>query len=175
MRFSLVAFLCLAAGCSKPDASTTNTTSSTPAAQPAGHIATPGSPAAAATPKLTKVALGGSLKGLSVDAPEGASFDDKSDAVKVDDHFSVLIMKGKTDLNRSKQDTKRDLQGVAIVDEGPEHYVYEFSGLGKNYGFRANVKVGKDWYWCMNDLGFFERSDMDKMLKSCQTLAKAGK
>ncbi len=141
------------------------------ASGPAG--AAPG--AAAAHVTFAKLPLAGTFKGLTIDAPQGSTFEADSDMVKNGEHFALTISKGKVDLADQKKQVQRDLREVNIVAEDANGFIYEFASIGKNYGFRANVKVGKDNYWCMSDFGFYERADMDAMRKSCDSLAKAGK
>jgi hypothetical protein len=154
------------------DASAATTASTASAAAPEAKAAAPASLGAFKPIALTK-----DLKGLSVDAPEGATIDPDDGTVLAGEKFKLVISKDKVDLAEQKKSNARDLKDVKIVLDEPTAIIYahKLGGIVTKHGFRANVKVGKKDYSCMENIGMFDLPDVEAMLKSCRSLAATKK
>ena len=127
------------------------------------------------------ISVGGEdWKGLTVQAPEGATAKESFGSVEVTQGtgFALQISKDARDLAGAKKEiSSNDVNKLKrfVVDTADEQ-VYESEVMGKTqFHFNANVKVGDRAFTCENVKGGADKTlaQTQAMLASCKSLAAA--
>lgn len=130
----------------------------------------------ATLPSLAPLALSSSGFPRHVSAPAGAvpkvGFGGVLN-IKAGDGFQLEVRKGPVDLVKRRTEIKgNNLNKLKrFLVDSPEVLIYETEVVIPEFHFVANVKVGSQLYYCEDNKSLFRQSDVELMLKACQSLA----
>jgi hypothetical protein len=122
---------------------------------------------------------------LTIDAPDGATFEEKftNTVVTKGKNFQIMISAGKEDLPAAKkaynspEGLMKDVKKYDVDDK--DTLLFEGTMFGvRGYHFVHNVKVGKSFFKCTDwrkPDGVYTKADVETMLTACKTLQKGKK